>query len=311
MNTGCFLPEGWLLGTAENAVRIRTMGAVKETIAAGDIVEGRATVCDSGHNLYVEFGPWRGFIPREEGAIGISDGTVKDIAILSRVGKPVCFKILGLTTDPDGRLLFSLSRKAAQLACREHYINQLKLGDVIPAEVTHLEPFGCFVDIGCGISSLIPIDSISVSRISHPSDRFQVGQNIRAVIKALEGGRVFLTHKELLGTWEENARLFHRDETVTGIVRSVEHYGIFVELTPNLAGLAEPKEGVQVGQTASVYIKSLIPEKMKIKLTVVDSFFSELPDQSMQYYEDSGHIDRWRYSPACCPRLVETVFGQE
>ena len=156
MNTGCFLPEGWLLGTAENAVRIRTMGAVKETIAAGDIVEGRATVCDSGHNLYVEFGPWRGFIPREEGAIGISDGTVKDIAILSRVGKPVCFKILGLTTDPDGRLLFSLSRKAAQLACREHYINQLKLGDVIPAEVTHLEPFGCFVDIGCGISSLIP-----------------------------------------------------------------------------------------------------------------------------------------------------------
>ena len=88
MNTGCFLPEGWLLGTAENAVRIRTMGAVKETIAAGDIVEGRATVCDSGHNLYVEFGPWRGFIPREEGAIGISDGTVKAIAILSRVGKP-------------------------------------------------------------------------------------------------------------------------------------------------------------------------------------------------------------------------------
>ena len=151
------------------------------------------------------------------------------------------------------------------------------------AEVTHLEPFGCFVDIGCGISSLIPIDSISVSRISHLSDRFQVGQNIRAVIKALEGGRVFLTHKELLGTWEENARLFHRDETVTGIVRSVEHYGIFVELTPNLAGLAEPKEGVQVGQTASVYIKSLIPEKMKIKLTVVDSFFSELPAQPMQY----------------------------
>ena len=138
-----------------------------------------------------------------------------------------------------------------------------------------------------------------------------IRDSIRAVIKALEGGRVFLTHKELLGTWEENARLFHRDETVTGIVRSVEHYGIFVELTPNLAGLAEPKEGVQVGQTASVYIKSLIPEKMKIKLTVVDSFFSELPAQPMQYYEDSGHIDRWRYSPACCPRLVETVFGQE
>lgn len=55
-------------------------------------------------------------------------------------------------------------------------------------------------------------------------------------------------------------------------MRSVEHYGVFVELAPNLAGLAEPKDGVKVGQQASVYIKNLIPEKMKIKLIIIDSF---------------------------------------
>ena len=43
---------------------------------------------------------------------------------------------------------------------------------------------------------------------------------------------------------------------MAGVVRSVESYGIFVELTPNLAGLAEPREGVRVGQHAGVYIKS-------------------------------------------------------
>lgn len=310
MSTNCYLPEGWLLNTAENAAKIRTMGSIKEAIAAGDIVEGRATVCDSTHNLYVEFGQWRGFIQREEGAIGISDGTAKDIAILSRVGKPVAFKIQGLTSDPEGRLLFALSRRAAQIECREKFIECLRPGDVIPAEVTHLEQFGCFVDIGCGISSLIPIDSISISRISHPQDRFFVGQNIRAIVKSLVDGRIFLTHKELLGTWEENAAQFHKDETVTGIVRSVEHYGIFVELTPNLAGLAEPKDGVQVGQTASVYIKSLIPEKMKIKLTIVDSFLSAAPPPALTYYVEDGHIDRWRYSPACCQRVIETVFDE-
>lgn len=60
-------------------------------------------------------------------------------------------------------------------------------------------------------------------------------------------GRVSLSHKELLGTWEENAALFSPGETVSATVRSVESYGIFVELTPNLAGLAEPKAGVRAG----------------------------------------------------------------
>ena len=69
-----------------------------------------------------------------------------------------------------------------------------------------------------------------------------------------------------MGTWEENAEMFHSGETVNGVVRSIEPYGIFIELSPNLAGLAEPKPDVYVGQIASVYIKSINPDKMKIKL---------------------------------------------
>ena len=104
-----------------------------------------------------------------------------------------------------------------------------------------------------------PIDAISVSRISHPKDRFYVGENIKAVISNIEpGGRITLSHKELLGTWSENAQKFSQGQTVSGIVRSIENYGIFVELTSNLAGLAELKSGVKVGQSASVYIKSIM-----------------------------------------------------
>ena len=77
-----------------------------------------------------------------------------------------------------------------------------------------------------------------MSRISHPSDRFRTGQDIYAVVTDVDQTlRVSLSHKELLGTWEENAALFSSGETVSGIVRSVEHYGVFVELAPNLAGL--------------------------------------------------------------------------
>ena len=55
--------------------------------------------------------------------------------------------------------------------------------------------------------------------------------------------------------------MFSDGETVSGIIRSVESYGVFVELAPNLAGLAEYRNDVYPGQTAAVYIKSIIPEQ--------------------------------------------------
>ena len=196
-------------------------------------MEARALLCDSSHDLVVDLGPMRGLIPREEGAIGIREGTVRDIAILSRVNRPVCFLVQDMFRDGAGRLTALLSRRAAQERCREHYVNALVPGDVIEARVTHIEPFGVFADIGCGIVSLLPIDSISVSRIDHPRERFSVGMDIKAVVKSRENSRVTLSHKELLGTWEENAAQYHPGETVAGTVRSVESYGVFVELAPN------------------------------------------------------------------------------
>ena len=121
-------------------------------------------------------------------------------------------------------------------------------------------------------------------------------------------GRICLTHKELLGTWAENASRFSAGETVAGIIRSVESYGIFVELTPNLAGLAEPRAQVSCSQHASVYIKSLIPQKMKVKLIIVDAFVAQYPPAPLHYFFEGDHMDRWQYSPPDSARLLESVF---
>ncbi|MBQ0125468.1 MAG: 30S ribosomal protein S1, partial [Clostridiales bacterium] len=123
-----------------------------------------------------------------------------------------------------------------------------------------------------------------------------------------ESGRIFVSHKELLGTWEENAANFEIGHTVAGIIRSVEPYGIFVELTPNLAGLAEYREGVSVGEKATVYIKNIIPDKMKVKLIIVDSESVCDEPHGISYYENGTHIKRWKYSPDECPKIIETVF---
>lgn len=303
-----YLPEGLLFDSEENQICLKNLSTLHEAMALGKTLEARATVCESNHDLAVDLGGVRGTIPREEAALGISEGTTRDIAIISRVGKPVCFKVTGFRKTAAGRMEALLSRRQAQQECLEQFIEKLTPGDIIPARVTHLEQFGAFVDIGCGIVSMIPIDAISVSRISHPKDRFRVGQNIKAVVKSIEKERITLSHKELLGSWEENAAQFHAGETVGGIIRSVEDYGIFVELAPNLAGLAELREDIRPGQHASVYIKNIIPEKMKIKLIVIDAFEENQPPQPFHYYLSAGHITRWIYSPAVSGKRVETVF---
>ena len=127
-------------------------------------------------------------------------------------------------------------------------------------------------------------------------------------MRSVEDKKVTLTHKELLGTWRENAELFNVGETVTGTVRSVESYGIFVELTPNLAGLAEYVPGVCEGQTASVFIKSINPEKMKIKLIIIDSQNCAPQRSAVRYFISEGHINFWQYSPDGADRNISTSF---
>ncbi len=304
-----FKPEGQIITTDENKRYLSSPFALRDAYYAEALLEGRVTRCDSEHNLHVDLGCMKGIIPRNEGAVGIEEGTVRDIALISRVNKPVAFVITGFRTDENGNDLAVLSRRAVQRECSNSYIASLHPGDVIPATVSHIEGFGVFCDIGSGISALMPIDSISVSRIPHPSARFMPGQNIFAVVKSIdENGRITLSHRELLGTWEENANLFSVGETVPGIVRSVEKYGIFVELTPNLAGLAEYSEGIEAGSHASVYIKSIIPSKMKIKLIIVDAFDADYPAQPPKYFIDSGRIDNWVYSPPESGKIIESVF---
>ena len=85
-----------------------------------------------------------------------------------------CFTVQALdeTKQPP---VATLSRAQAQQMCKAEYLDLLASGDVLRARVTRLEPFGAFCDVGCGISALMPIDCMSVSRIQSPADRVACG----------------------------------------------------------------------------------------------------------------------------------------
>ena len=300
-------PEGGLLHTPANRTATATLAALAACRAEETVVEGRAVLCTPGHDLVVRLGPFTGTIPRQEAALGIREGTVREIAILSRVGKPVACTVTGV--GEEGEVLLS-RRRAQELALTA--LMALPAGTVLPAVVTHLEGFGAFVDVGCGVTSMIGIENCSVSRIAHPDRRFVPGQAIYALLTGRDRdlGRLYLSHKELLGTWAENAAPFRTDMTVPGIVRGVKEYGAFVELTPNLSGLAERDPRLTEGARVSVYLKAILPERMKIKLLVIEPLPTLNTPQPLHYFIREGRLEHWKYAPPGCVKVgMETIFG--
>ena len=198
MNIQTYKPEGFYLAAHDGRENFYSQSTLEKAAATGKILEAQVLLCDAAFSLYVDLGSMKGKIPKSEAVYHPSGEDIKDIAVITRVGKTVAFKVLGFDTE-NGETIAILSRKAAQKDCLENFLMTLIPGDVIDAQVTHLEPFGAFVDIGCGIISLLSVDSISVSRISHPKDRLFPGMSIKAVIKGIDGsnGRIFVSQKEL------------------------------------------------------------------------------------------------------------------
>lgn len=271
-----------------------TTDDLRRGMGTGEIFQALCIKCDEFHNLHLDLKETQAIIPREEAALGIREGATKEIAILSRVGKWVCFQSLGF----DSRGTAILSRRAAQAEARSYFLNTLRPGDIIPAVVLNTAPFGVFCDIGCGVTALMRIDRCCISRLRTTAEHFYPGQQIYAVVLGVDDaeGLIHLTGRELLGTWEDNAAQFRPGQTVTGFVRSIMPYGVFIELTPNLSGLAEPSVPVAQGDSVSVYIRSIQPEKHKVKLTVLERLNEPIPPR-LSYFQTEGHLEKWEYFP--------------
>ncbi|MDD3347550.1 S1 RNA-binding domain-containing protein [Oscillibacter sp.] len=284
---------------------------LKEALEQGSILEGTVQRCDTSHTLHLPLGSIAGQIPIGEAIAPWISGSNRDISVISRVGKQTCFTVQKLYADEKGAPMALLSRRAAQEAAMAFFMEHLVPGTVLTCRVTRLETFGVFLDIGCGIIAMLPIEHISVSRISHPKERFREGQKILAVVWSVdrEARRITMTHRELLGTWMETASRFAPGETVRGIVRSVKEYGSFIELMPNLSGLADVREGLTPGDGVSVYIKSIRPERMKIKLHIVEKLPAPMEAEPLSYQITDGTLTHWVYSPPGFERApIETDF---
>lgn len=288
-----------------------SLSDLREAMETRAILESTVQKCDTAQNLHVPLGGLTAIVPRSEVTAPWISGAERDIAILSRVGKPICFTVESICADAKGAPQITISRRKAQESAMAAFQKTLRPGAVVTGRVVGLASFGAFVDIGCGIVALLPTEYISAAHIRHPDQRFRLGQKISAVVKVFDkdARRITLTHKELLGTWLENAGRFDVGDTVHGIVRGVKDYGCFVELTPNLSGLTDRREDLREGDGVSVTLRSIHPENMKIKLQVIERLPDVPKPAPLSYHITDGVLDRWVYSPVnYAGTPVETVF---
>ena len=87
---------------------------------------------------------------------------------------------------------------------------EVRKGQIVDGIVTGIKPYGAFIEIENGPVALAYIEDLSVVRIKTPAERVQVGQKIKCMVKSIneENGRINLSYKECLGSWDENISNF-------------------------------------------------------------------------------------------------------
>lgn len=267
MNTLEFVPEGW-----NNEITKVDENNINRFLENQETLQGLVKNCDENYNLHIKFeNGLNGIIPRSEvEQINLEeDGIPKTNLCTGKVNRFVQFKVKEINENNE----ILLSRKDVQKAALEWVKNDINQGDRLTGIVKSIKPYGAFVEIGGGVVGLVHIEDLSVARIKSPHERLKIGQKVDVVVKSIDKdqGKVILSHKETLGSWEENIKKFTQGIKVKGKIRETEKNknGIFIELTPNLVGMAEYAEGFKYGQEVNVYIKKIDRDRKKVKLLIV------------------------------------------
>lgn len=280
-----------------------TIESIRDAKELDKIIDVRVNNVDEDRGLIVNLNDGLiGEIPYSE--ISIDD---RENLVNALVGAVVSVKVKNIEDA-----IIVLSRKDAQKECMDNYVSKIEIGEIIDARVVHVTKFGAICDIGCGITGFLHIKNISVSRIDDLKREFRCVRDLKVIYNGVDSlGRITLTHKELLGTWMEEVSKLGIGDVLVGKVRSVESYGVFIELTPNLTGLADFDSNVKCGDSVIVSIDNVLESSMKVKLKIM-GYSNCIINTSVKYKytKTSGIVDKWVYSPDNASKRIETVFRE-
>ena len=115
------------------------------------------------------------------------------------------------------------------------------VGAVVKARVTNLTDYGCFAEISEGIEGLVHVSEMDhTNKNIHPSKVVQVGDEVEVMILDIdeERRRISLGIKQTLANpWDEFDKKHERGDKITGTIKSITDFGIFIGLDGSIDGL--------------------------------------------------------------------------
>lgn len=157
----------------------------------------------------------------------------------SFVGTTMKVKVIDVN-EREEKLI--VSEKSVWEEAQKGVLDKYKLGDVVEGAITAIADFGVFVKFD-NLEGLVHISEIAWQRIDHPRDVLKIGQIASAEIIGIEGSKIFLSMKKLIrDPWQDISKRYKVGDTVEGTVLKVNPFGFFVELDPEIHGLAHVSE---------------------------------------------------------------------
>jgi ribosomal protein S1 len=218
---------------------------LKELMDKGEVTTAKITDANKG-GLMIKIGHLAGFLPvsqlvpehypRVEGG-----DKNKILEFLKKfIGQSLRVKVIDVDKN-DEKLI--VSEKAAWAEAQEKAVSQYKVGDKIKGKVTAVTDFGAFVEFGNKMEGLVHISEIAWQRIDDPREFVKVGDVVDAEIIKIEGTKIFLSIKKLkTDPWKDVGKKYKVGDMVDGKVLKINPFGLFVELDPDIHGLAHVSE---------------------------------------------------------------------
>jgi small subunit ribosomal protein S1 len=229
--------EGLIVLSKDKADKIRVWDAITQAYEKGAPVEGRVVEVVKG-GLAVDVGV-KAFLPGSQ----VDLRPVKNLA--GMMGQTIRAKVIKLNRRRGNVVL---SRRSVLEEEREekkkHTLEVLHEGLVLTGTVKNITDYGAFIDLG-GIDGLLHVTDMSWGRVGHPSEVFQVSDQVEVVVLHFdrETGRVSLGYKQKSSDpWEHVEDKYPAGTKTRGRVVSLTNYGAFIELEPGVEGLVHVSE---------------------------------------------------------------------
>jgi len=229
----------------KGAGRKKTWERIKELFTSGVVSTIRITEANKG-GLIVRLEGMSGFLPvsqlSPENYPRVQGGEKTRILekLKELVGRELEVKVIDVNEE-EGK--FIVSEKAVWETRQESVISKYKVGDTVEGAVTAVTDFGAFVKFDANLEGLVHISEIAWQRIDHPRDVLKVGDRVRAEILNIEGSKIFLSMKKLVeDPWVNVGKKYQEGQWVKGRVLKINPFGLFVELDPDIHGLAHISE---------------------------------------------------------------------